>query len=114
MLRINLPSSDLFLDELNSLKNKRQARNIKEALNLRGYIITKNLDATSAVSCYIFQTMCEIDGEMMLFEYRSPDTKPYPVGAASEEFTALQAEFAEYEKKVGKLGDLRAGYFDSL
>ncbi|HNW93878.1 MAG TPA: hypothetical protein PKM88_13295 [bacterium] len=114
MIRVNLPSTDLFLDELNVLRNKRLARNIKEALNIRGYMINKLIDETRMVSCYIYQTMCEWDGEMMLFEYRSPQTKPYPADTPSEEFTKLNAEFEGYRKEVERQGDLRGGYFDSV
>lgn len=114
MLRINLTTPDLFLDELNQLKYKRAARNIKEDLNIRGHVVVDRLEGGMVESSYIFQTMCELDGEMILFEFRSQRTKPYPPDAPSDEAKAFQAEFDKYHPQVGKHGDLRPGYFDSL
>ena len=114
MLRINLTTPDLFLDELVQLKYKRQARNIKEALNIRGYVVVDRLEGGLVESSFIFQTMCELDGEMILFEFRSQRTKPYPADAPSDEAKALQAQYEEFHPQVAKHGDLRPGYFDSL
>ena len=114
MLRINLTTPDLFLDELNQLKHKRAARNIKEALNIRGFVVVARLEGGLVESSFIFQTMCEIDGEMILFEFRSQRTKPYPPDAPSDEAKTVQAEFDKYHPQVAKHGDLRPGYFDSL
>lgn len=99
MIRVNLPTFDLFIEELHVLKHKRLARNIKEPLNIRGYVIPEGDKAS-----YIFQTIAEWDGEVMLFEYRAPLT---PAAEA-------QAEYEKQKPEVEREGDLRQGYFDSL
>lgn len=111
MLRVLFTKLDEFYDELLVLRNKRLARNLKEAMIIRGGLKEEKAGERESVAYLLIQVMADFDGEKMLFEWISPRTPLYENGQGEEHLAGLRKQHTELLPRLNEEGLVRPGIF---
>jgi len=112
MVHVVFTDIEEYLDELLVLRNKRLARNIKEAMIVRCSIKTDSVGDGTFISYPLCQTIVEWDGIPMIFEYQDAKTPSYAEGQGGAELEKIKTRLEEIRELVKKEGELGKGYYE--